>query len=340
MKVKTLAFAIMASSASLGANAAESSASTASPKEIQAEHEGTYWGVGLGTVLGALVGGPPGAAIGATLGGSLGWGVDNQNALDETQLSLAEKDLAILKRDEALSHQKMKLNRVQQVVAKLHDTNAEQSAQLDQFQERGGRRMLAPNDESTLAKVASHYSHEVYYQNGQYSVPDYAQEKLMQLGAFLLEHPSLEVSLKGYTDQRGSPELNKKLAQARSEGVKDFLVVQGVSGQRIGVQAIGEGELKAKPGEVSNYALDRRVAIELKINSRQNEETEDQVASLTDTAKPLVEARPVSAPSTTGFDIDAESATPADVSVVNGTVNPVDEETTTIPSILSFAEAR
>jgi outer membrane protein OmpA-like peptidoglycan-associated protein len=271
MKSKTLAFALLASSVSVGANAYETSSyalgSTSEDTNAASEHESTYWGVGLGTVFGALIGGPPGAAIGASIGGSLGWGVDNQAALDETELSLAEKELALLQRDEAISSQQARLVKTQQVVAVLSETNAEQAKQLALFEEKGGKRALNQSlEQNTLEQVASHYSHEVYYRNGQHAVPDYAQQKLLGLAEFLVEHPSLEVSLKGYTDHRGSPELNKKLAQARTEGVKDLLVAQGVSAYRIHLKAIGEGELKAKPGEPSNYALDRRVAIELQVN--------------------------------------------------------------------------
>ena len=248
----------------------------AAPTQNETDNTGTYWGVGIGSVIGAVMAGPPGAALGATLGGSIGWGQAKDQALDQSLVDLEKNELALGETLAELNHNKSKLKMTKKVVSDLSRANAQQSEQLENLAiQKSG----AEQSNSVLKAVIGHYAQEVYFKNGQSTVPTYVQERLNRLTEFLKSQPNLQVVLKGYTDQRGPTEFNKALAQARVEGIKEALVAQGVEANRVMTQAIGEsGDLLtqspseplvgANQPDVSDYVLDRRVSIELSVSDQ------------------------------------------------------------------------
>lgn len=59
-------------------------------------------------------------------------------------------------------------------------------------------------------------------------------------GAFLQQHPSMKVVIEGHCDDRGSAEYNLALGTSRAESVKQLLVEQGVSADRIKTTSYGK----------------------------------------------------------------------------------------------------
>lgn len=234
------------------------------------DNDGTYWGLGIGSVLGAVIAGPPGAAIGATLGGALGWGNDKDEALDanikqhlQTKQTLASTELQLHR--QRTKHQEA-LHKERQKVSELSQANADKSAQISYL---SMQQEPAPNleDKTLLESLAAHYQQEVFFKLGDKSVPTYAHDRMAQLSEFLKKHPDLSISLTGHADQRGPIEFNKALAQARAESVRDMLIEQGISERRIQLQTMGESKAMAQAGDTGNYILDRRVAIELSLQT-------------------------------------------------------------------------
>jgi OOP family OmpA-OmpF porin len=62
---------------------------------------------------------------------------------------------------------------------------------------------------------------------------------LAKLAGILLVIPDLTVVIEGHTDSRGSAEYNLALSRRRAERVKEFLVEQGVSVERLGAFGFG-----------------------------------------------------------------------------------------------------
>jgi len=58
--------------------------------------------------------------------------------------------------------------------------------------------------------------------------------------AFLVQHPSIKVTVEGHCDDRGSAEYNLALGASRAESIKRSLVQQGVSADRIKTISYGK----------------------------------------------------------------------------------------------------
>lgn len=58
--------------------------------------------------------------------------------------------------------------------------------------------------------------------------------------AFLAQHPSIKVVLEGHCDERGSEEYNLALGTSRAESLKQSLLQQGVSADRIQTTSLGK----------------------------------------------------------------------------------------------------
>jgi peptidoglycan-associated lipoprotein len=85
--------------------------------------------------------------------------------------------------------------------------------------------------------------------------------------ADLLEHAvvlagnSRSVRLEGHADERGTREYNMALGERRATSVKEFLVMQGVSGDRIEVISFGEERAAAYGSDDEAWRLNRRVEL-------------------------------------------------------------------------------
>lgn len=70
--------------------------------------------------------------------------------------------------------------------------------------------------------------------------------------------------LEGHADERGTTEYNLALAERRANSIQNYLVVNGVSGDRIETVSYGE-ERPAETGhDESSYAQNRRVEVVLR----------------------------------------------------------------------------
>lgn len=69
--------------------------------------------------------------------------------------------------------------------------------------------------------------------------PD-ARQALMQTAAFLRAHPTVDVTIEGHCDERGSLEYNLGLGQRRANAAKSFLVSLGISPDRMTTMSWGK----------------------------------------------------------------------------------------------------
>lgn len=67
-----------------------------------------------------------------------------------------------------------------------------------------------------------------------------AMRSLEPLTAFLREHPDRTLVIEGHTDSTGTDSYNLELSQRRAEAVRNFLISQGISADRILARGYGE----------------------------------------------------------------------------------------------------
>lgn len=103
----------------------------------------------------------------------------------------------------------------------------------------------------------------VFFGSDSYEIPDSCKARIKNLAEWLKKHPTLNLSLTGFTDNTGNPEKNKLLSEKRATSVMRFLTENGVAAERL--EYIGSssddpiGDNKTPEGR----ALNRRVEIEL-----------------------------------------------------------------------------
>jgi peptidoglycan-associated lipoprotein len=79
--------------------------------------------------------------------------------------------------------------------------------------------------------------------------------------AAILKENSRSVRLEGHADERGTREYNIALGERRATAAKEFLVLQGVAGDRIEVISFGEERAAAFGSDDEAWRLNRRVEL-------------------------------------------------------------------------------
>ena len=79
----------------------------------------------------------------------------------------------------------------------------------------------------------------VFFASGKSSLLSSGAQKLSQVAAVLKDQPGQEIAVEGYTDSRGSDDLNQSLSERRAESVRSFLIAQGVAPEHINAVGLG-----------------------------------------------------------------------------------------------------
>ncbi len=77
----------------------------------------------------------------------------------------------------------------------------------------------------------------------------------------LNDNSSIQITLAGHADERGTREYNLALGQRRAETVSDYLVLNGISKNRITVKSYGEERPAVSGQNEKSYSKNRRVEI-------------------------------------------------------------------------------
>ena len=77
----------------------------------------------------------------------------------------------------------------------------------------------------------------------------------------LNDNSSIQITLAGHADERGTREYNLALGQRRAETVSDYLVLNGISKNRITVKSYGEERPAVLGQDEKSYSKNRRVEI-------------------------------------------------------------------------------
>lgn len=84
-----------------------------------------------------------------------------------------------------------------------------------------------------------------------------------KLADFLKQYPAYKVLVEGYTDSRGSDDMNQELSDRRAYAVRTALVAANVDSNQISTRGYGEAYPVASNDSSANRRLNRRVEIVL-----------------------------------------------------------------------------
>jgi len=104
---------------------------------------------------------------------------------------------------------------------------------------------------------------KVQFVTGSAKLTKAAMAELDKGAAILAEHPNINISIEGHTDNTGSAAGNQKLSGQRAAAVKNYLVKKGVSADRMVTTGYGQTQPIADNKTAKGRAANRRVEFKI-----------------------------------------------------------------------------
>ena len=127
---------------------------------------------------------------------------------------------------------------------------------------------VSVNDDKNKADEVYDYSSKaimanavVYFDFDQYALSSKSIQTLRSIAQVMEDNKDLEIIVSGHADERGTREYNLALGQRRGEAVRDYLLLNGISKNRITVKSYGEEYPLVKGSNESSWAKNRRAEI-------------------------------------------------------------------------------
>ena len=94
--------------------------------------------------------------------------------------------------------------------------------------------------EETVKYLATGVPDRVFFATNKSVLTTASRDILRKQAAWLRENKSINVSIEGHCDERGTREYNLALGERRANAVKDYLMTYGISGDRISTISYGK----------------------------------------------------------------------------------------------------
>ena len=98
----------------------------------------------------------------------------------------------------------------------------------------------------------------VYFATDSVSVTGEGRQTLDRQVAFLRRYPTISLRIEGHADERGTREYNLALGDRRAQSVREYLLAQGVSANRLQTTTYGKERPEAIGSNESAWAKNRR----------------------------------------------------------------------------------
>jgi peptidoglycan-associated lipoprotein len=97
-----------------------------------------------------------------------------------------------------------------------------------------------PTPQPSLEELFTKEVQDAFFDYDKASIRDDARSALAKTAEFLRSYPQVAVVIEGHCDERGSTEYNLALGDRRDDAAKNFLVSQGIAGDRIQTVSYGK----------------------------------------------------------------------------------------------------
>lgn len=111
---------------------------------------------------------------------------------------------------------------------------------------------------------------DVLFATNQYQITPNFYQTLNTIAQTMNQYPQTVVHIYGYTDNVGNPQYNQGLSERRANAAAQYLMQQGVNGQRLVVRGFGESYPRASNASEYGRAQNRRVEIFIKAIDQNN----------------------------------------------------------------------
>ncbi|HYR97115.1 MAG TPA: OmpA family protein, partial [Candidatus Binatus sp.] len=102
---------------------------------------------------------------------------------------------------------------------------------------------------------------DVLFETGSAELKPGAMRDLQRLVVVLRDEPDRQVVIEGHTDDVGTAEHNRQLSQERADAVREALVTNGISRDRIEARGLGESYPVAPNSNQAGRQQNRRVEV-------------------------------------------------------------------------------
>ena len=117
----------------------------------------------------------------------------------------------------------------------------------------------------TVEMLAIDVPDRVFFTYDSYSLAASAQATLKKQAKWLKANPSVAIAVEGHADERGTREYNLALGDRRASSVKDYLMSQGISSNRISTISYGK-ERPVKSGSNDTAWAQNRRSVSVRTN--------------------------------------------------------------------------
>ena len=121
---------------------------------------------------------------------------------------------------------------------------------------------VAPTAE--VIKTLNDYARTILFDTGKASIKAESDEVLAAMTAIFKEYPKADFSINGHTDSVGSKSTNQLLSERRANAVRDYLIANGISADRLTANGYGEDYPIANNKTRNGRKENRRVEVKLK----------------------------------------------------------------------------
>jgi len=117
-----------------------------------------------------------------------------------------------------------------------------------------------------------YYLRPIYFDFDSYSLNSEDVSKLDILTSILVQHPTLQLAITGYTDSKGTIEYNERLSLDRANSVYKYLILNGITNERMSVAGMSKNGYVARNTTKDNKdapdgrMLNRRVEFKVSIS--------------------------------------------------------------------------
>ena len=164
------------------------------------------------TGRGTLIGSGAGAAIGAGIGAAIG---DGKGAAIGAAIGTAVGAGAGA------------------VIGKKMDKKAEELEKLENAQ------VETVEDQNGLKAVKVTFNSGILFPTNGYTLSKTSKTELAEFAKKMSDMQDTDITIYGHTDNTGSDAVNERLSQQRADNVRDFLVEQGIDGNRLTAKGLG-----------------------------------------------------------------------------------------------------